>query len=112
VKKKRLYHYLGQSTTEYAVLIAVVVSALIGMQVYIKRGIQGKIRDLADQVSSAHYEAGRVDSFYTTTQSGKIVQQHTETGFKLYMDGTDEGHYSEPEKITRSGSETIYPEEE
>ena len=40
----------GQSTLEYSVIVAVVVGALIAMQVYVKRGLQGKIRDSADQI--------------------------------------------------------------
>lgn len=48
----------AQSTLEYAVLVSVLVAALIAMQVYIKRGYQGKLREGADsmgeQFSPAH----------------------------------------------------------
>ena len=40
----------GQSTLEYAILIAVVVAAAIGMQIYVKRGLQGRLRQSAEQV--------------------------------------------------------------
>jgi Flp pilus assembly pilin Flp len=40
----------GQSTLEYAIIIAVVVAALVGMQVYMKRGLQGKIKEATDQI--------------------------------------------------------------
>lgn len=40
----------GQSTLEYALIIAVVVAALVAMQVYIKRGMQGKLRSAADDI--------------------------------------------------------------
>lgn len=46
-----MFHRLNkraQSTAEYAILIAIVVGALIGMQVYVRRGLQGRIRDVVD----------------------------------------------------------------
>ena len=38
----------GQSTAEYAIVIGLVLAAAIGMQVYVKRGIQGKFKDASD----------------------------------------------------------------
>ncbi len=40
----------GQSTLEYAVLIIVIIGALISIQVYIKRGVQGRLKDSSDQI--------------------------------------------------------------
>jgi len=40
----------AQSTLEYALLISVVIAALIGMQVYMKRGMIGKLRESTDSV--------------------------------------------------------------
>lgn len=40
----------GQSTLEYAVLIVVIIAALIAMQVYLKRGIQGRMKESSDQI--------------------------------------------------------------
>ena len=38
----------GQSTAEYAIVIGLVLAAAIGMQVYVKRGMQGKVRNASD----------------------------------------------------------------
>lgn len=38
----------GQSTAEYAIVIGLVIAAVVAMQVYVKRGIQGKMKDAAD----------------------------------------------------------------
>ena len=38
----------GALTIEYAVLVAIVVAALIGMQVYMRRAICGRWREAAD----------------------------------------------------------------
>lgn len=40
----------GQSTVEYAVVIAVIIAALLAMQIYMKRGTMGKLRDASDQI--------------------------------------------------------------
>ena len=40
----------GQSTLEYAILIIIVIGALISIQVYIKRGLQGGLKSSADQM--------------------------------------------------------------
>ena len=38
----------GQSTAEYAILVGVVIAAVVGMQVYMKRGLQAKVAQVAD----------------------------------------------------------------
>lgn len=55
----------GQSTLEYVILTGFVVAALIAMGVYMKRGIQGKLRESTDSVGE-QYSAGNTTSTYTT----------------------------------------------
>lgn len=43
----------GQSTAEYAIVIGLVIGAAVAMQVYVKRGIQGKMKDAVDYNDSA-----------------------------------------------------------
>ncbi len=38
----------GQSTAEYAIVIGLVIAAAVAMQVYVKRSIQGKMKDAVD----------------------------------------------------------------
>lgn len=47
----------AQSTLEYAVLIIIVIGALLSIQVYIKRGIQGRLRSAADDIGD-QYKVG------------------------------------------------------
>ena len=46
-------NHRGQSVVEFSVLIVIVIGALLAMQVYVKRGIQGRwksaVDDLGDQ---------------------------------------------------------------
>ncbi len=44
----------GQSTLEYAVLIVVIIGALLTIQVYIKRGVQGRLRSAADDIGDQY----------------------------------------------------------
>jgi len=40
----------GQSTLEYAILIIIIIGALLSIQVYIKRGVQGRFKQAADDI--------------------------------------------------------------
>lgn len=50
-------HKKGQSTLEYALLIAVVATALIAMQAYINRASQGYLKTYGDRISLLQYDA-------------------------------------------------------
>ena len=97
---KRIKFLSAQSTSEYVVLLAIVVAALISMQVYLKRGIQGRIRDLADQISPTHYEQRNTYSEYNITQSGNLIQRYSQGVADL----------ERSETISRVGYETVIPE--
>ena len=55
----------GQTTLEVVILIGFVVAALIAIGVYMKRGIQGRLRDSTDQIGE-QYSAGNTASTYVT----------------------------------------------
>ncbi len=46
---KSLRNKKGQNTAEYAILIGLIVSAAIAMQVYVKRGVQGRMHDASNK---------------------------------------------------------------
>lgn len=48
----------AQSTLEYALLIGVVVGALLGMQTYLKRSIQGRMQIIGDQMGDQYAPGG------------------------------------------------------
>src|SRR5476649_1232961 len=58
----------GQSTLEYAVLIVVIIGALLTIQVYIKRGVQGRLRSAADDIGD-QYSDGNMNEIRTTNRS-------------------------------------------
>ncbi len=98
----------GQSALEYAVIIACVVAALVAMQIYIKRGVQGRLRQAADEVGQA-YEPKNTTSDITTTYSGKTTTEVKTTKDKgVYETNTTTTIDAEnPETEERSGYETV-----
>ena len=55
----------GQSTLEYAVLIMIIIAALLTIQNYVKRGIQGRIKSSSDDIGD-QYSVGNTNSIKTT----------------------------------------------
>ena len=51
LKKKKMK---GQSTLEYAVLIIIVIGALLSIQIYIKRGVQGRLKSATDDIGEQY----------------------------------------------------------
>ena len=39
---------IGQSTAEYAIVFALVVGLAMAIQTYVKRGLQGRVREVVD----------------------------------------------------------------
>lgn len=71
----------GQSTLEYAVLIVVIIAALIAMQVYLKRGLQGRMRESSDQIGE-QFSPGFTVSNRTTntfTSSSEVADAYSTT---------------------------------
>jgi uncharacterized protein (UPF0333 family) len=85
----------AQSILEYAVLIIVVVAALLAMQAYFKRGIQGRARSSADEISGGSmYAPGETTAHSTVTRSitegMKSYTETTTTGEKNVSENTFE----------------------
>jgi len=63
----------GQSTLEYAVLIVVIIGALLTIQVYIKRGVQGRLKSAADDIGD-QYSDGNTNEIKTTVRNSKTEE--------------------------------------
>lgn len=66
----------GQSTLETAVLIMIVIGALLSIQVYIKRGVQGRLRSAADDIGE-QYSAGNTNVMKTVTVTSNTTETNT-----------------------------------
>lgn len=47
--RKRFSNGAGQVLVEYGIILALVASAIIGVQLYVQRGLQARYRDAADE---------------------------------------------------------------
>lgn len=108
----------AQSTLEYAVVIVSLVAALLAIQVYAKRAMQGRLRQIADElgqqyapknttsditISSSGTTTTKVETTEDTTGSTKKTLTTTTT----YSGPTAEHPEYKPEKEERSGNETV-----
>ncbi len=59
----------GQSTLEYAILIVVVIGALLSIQVYVKRGVQGRFKEATDDIGK-QFDPGNTNGVIIKTTKG------------------------------------------
>ena len=87
----------AQSTVEYAILAAVVVAALLVVQIYMKRGFSGKLKESTDRVG---------EQFTPATATHDIREVFDSTRHeRMAASGTSEFTIVGQEKQTRSGKE-------
>lgn len=101
-KRKRIL--LAQSAIEYAITVAVIAGALLAMQVYFKRGVQGRLRDNVDNIGK-QYDPSSVNSSVNMNISTVVTNNSTssESGDKIVTvtDSTSDSTQ------TLSGSENV-----
>ncbi|MFA5092497.1 MAG: hypothetical protein WC543_00935 [Candidatus Omnitrophota bacterium] len=93
----------AQSTLEYVILIGFVVAALIAMGVYMKRGVQGKIRDSSDQIGGQYDAKDTSSEYITKTYIKQNEYQYKGGGSKTEIADNNPENY----KIEKKGSETV-----
>jgi hypothetical protein len=63
----------GQSTLEYAIVVAIIVGGLLAMQFYVKRGWEGKLRSAADDMGE-QFEPAKYSGTLTLNSSSNVTQ--------------------------------------
>ncbi len=53
-RNKKIFGLRGQNFIEFAVIAACVAAAFLGMQIYIKRSMMGKMRQSADEIGGQY----------------------------------------------------------
>lgn len=69
----------GQSVMEMAVLLIVITASVIAMQVYLKRGIQGSLREQTDMLGSQYDPATTTSEMNMIRNSAMITTTRTTT---------------------------------
>lgn len=100
LKLNKKIKMIGQSTAEYAILIGVVVAAAVGMQTYIKRGVQARVHD----ESMAYYNTAFAnnDSAWTALRSDLTNP--------ITVSGITAGQYEPDDLSSRSTQQTVSDE--
>jgi uncharacterized protein (UPF0333 family) len=89
IMKNRYYNRKAQSSLEYTMVAAFLVAALLTMQIYIKRSIQGRLKAAADEIGE-QYSATTSSSLYMQIISDPSpydnVQQIRVTGTPKFVE--------------------------
>ena len=93
----------GQSTLEYAMIVAVVVAGLFAMQIYMRRGVEGKLRSSTNDIG-AQFEAGKS---YVHTESSRIGTTVEETAAGVTTSLSNGINGSVADSTTTSGNENV-----
>ena len=100
----------GQNTAEYAILIGVIVAAAIAMQIYIRRGMQARVKDAVDFTQTADDDAG--GNLFTQSQYEPYYMatnfETTQTGGRSTALQTGGGVITDAlsEQTSRTGNQT------
>ncbi len=82
----------AQTTAEYAILIGLVIGALVAMQTYVRRGLQGRIKDVVDHVGTGgdvggvefQFSGRQYEPYYLSSQRNT---QQTSTNTRALQEG-------------------------
>ena len=100
---QRLRNHRGQNTAEYVIVFALVIGAVIAMQTYVKRGLQGRMKDATDKVAT------ETSSLGTTTQYEPYYsEQAMTTEQKSTQDVTTAEGQAKAEKTTQESTRQGY----
>jgi hypothetical protein len=64
----------GQSTLEYAVLIVIIIAALLAMNQYIKRGLQGRLKSSTDDIGD-QFSPGNTNFHKIVTTASNTAEE-------------------------------------
>ncbi|MCX5703998.1 MAG: class III signal peptide-containing protein [Candidatus Omnitrophica bacterium] len=69
----------AQTALEYALLIAVVVIALLAINVYMTRGVRGRLKESTDQIGR-QFDPTTFSTSWQAASSGETTSTETRTG--------------------------------
>jgi len=84
-RRKRCLNFTGSSFMEYVIVIGIVSLLLTGMNIYIKRGMQAKVKDMTDYFITNKQEAEINPSTITESKSSSGYSSTLDT--QLFVGG-------------------------
>lgn len=67
----------AQSTLEYALVIAAVIGALLAINAYMKKGVQGRLKESSDQIGKQFDATGSYTSAWKSASTGETTTTET-----------------------------------
>ncbi len=88
----------AQSTAEYAIFFGIIIAVAIGMQKYLKRGMQGKVKSVTDAVGQSAQGQTIAGTGVTLQDEGQYVP--------YYLVDQDSGTTSRSQEVSKEMATT------
>jgi len=95
-----MFRKKGQSLLEYALLLGVILVAIMIMQVFVKRGFQGRLKESADSMGPAFSAGGTTTKQESKLEDNQTIREesgtnatafnYTQLGFNRTVTGTED----------------------
>jgi len=95
----------AQSMAEYSVCLALVLAALLGMQLYVKRGLQGRYKELVDHAAKQAASPKQYEPYYV--QDKFKVRQSKITNESINYEGQTTRDILEDKVVIEPDSKAI-----
>ncbi len=59
----------GQSLSEYSLCLAIILIAILGINIYVKRGLQGRYKDVVKDMTNAASAKAQYEPYYVDVNS-------------------------------------------
>ena len=96
----------GQSMAEYAIVLTVVIGAIVAMQLYVKRGLQGKVKDVTDDVGGGLTTTKHTSQYEPYYTNSTMHTDQNQKGTEAYQTGGTVERKTEKEDTFRTGTST------
>jgi len=97
----------GQSTAEYAIVIGLVIAAAVAMQVYVKRGLQAKVKAATDYSDSADNVTGGAGQYEPYYLQSNMTGTHNASVAENTAAGGSVTRATTADTSTRTGTSTV-----
>jgi Flp pilus assembly pilin Flp len=91
----------GQNTLEYALIIAAVIAALLAINAYMKKGMQGRLKQSTDQIGKQFDASGDYTSAWKSESSGTTTTEEV----RDTSSGSTTSTVAQGERVAKSETE-------
>ena len=92
-----LRHKKGQSLVEYSLILGAIIVAILFMQLYVRRALEGRLRDASDSIGDQYSSTGTFNIL--VNRESNITENRTAAGVTTTIYDYD--------RTTRTGNETL-----